>query len=64
MLKENAGVIDFGYSFNESGKISGDFDTQLPITNYQLLNFYTPTPNGTGPILVAKIFENFYKLNL
>ena len=64
MLKKGAGIIDFGYSFDENGKISGDFDTQLPITNYQLLNFYTPTPNGTGPILVAKIFENFYKLNL
>ena len=27
------------------------------------INFYTPTPGGTGPILVAKLFENFYKLN-
>ena len=48
-----------------SGKISGDFDssqlTNLP-TN-QLTNFYTPTPGGTGPVLVAKIFENFYTLN-
>ena len=43
--------------------ISGDFDTQLPATSYQLLNFYTPTPGGTGPILVAKLFENFYELN-
>jgi len=24
---------------------------------------YTPTPGGTGPILVAKLFENFYQLN-
>ena len=24
---------------------------------------YTPTPGGTGPVLVAKLFENFYKLN-
>ncbi|MBI5079498.1 bifunctional 5,10-methylenetetrahydrofolate dehydrogenase/5,10-methenyltetrahydrofolate cyclohydrolase, partial [Candidatus Wolfebacteria bacterium] len=63
MLKENAGVIDFGYSPDENGKISGDFDIQLPITNYQLLRFYTKTPGGTGPILVAKIFENFYRLN-
>ena len=64
MLKENAGVIDFGYSFNESGKISGDFDdSQLSNVKCQL-SFYTPTPNGTGPILVAKLFENFYKLNV
>ena len=62
-LKENTGVIDFGYSLDENGKIHGDLDTQSPITNYQLLRFYTKTPGGTGPILVAKLMENFYKLN-
>lgn len=69
-VKENAIVIDFGYSLiemsNEHGamskKLNGDF-------NYSSLNtqssslYYTPTPGGTGPILVAKIIENFYKLN-
>ena len=25
--------------------------------------WYTPTPGGTGPLLVAKLFENFYELN-
>jgi len=71
MLKNNALVIDFGYSL-ENGKIKGDFEaTQIPASNFQLPNSkfqipnfsYTPTPGGTGPILVAKIFENFYKLN-
>jgi len=69
MLKSGAGVIDFGYTVvemsNEQGvmskKISGDFDSSLLTTQHSLL-FYTPTPGGTGPILVAKIFENFYKL--
>ena len=63
MLKNGAGVIDFGYSFNKEGEISGDFET-YKLTNLQTnkLNFYTPTPGGTGSILVAKIFENFYKL--
>lgn len=64
MLKDNAGVIDFGYSINENGKIHGDFEANSLInklTNQP--NFYTPTPGGTGPILVAKLFENFYKLN-
>ena len=57
MLKNNALVIDFGYGL-ENGKIKGDFDaTQLTTFSYTL------TPGGTGPILVAKIFENFYKLN-
>lgn len=64
MLKDGAGVIDFGYARSADNKISGDFDAnQLPIINYQLLGFYTPTPGGTGPILVAKLFENFYALN-
>ncbi len=53
MLKNNALVVDFGYS---GGR--GDFD-QAGVDNIS----YTPTPGGTGPILVAKLFENFYKLN-
>jgi methylenetetrahydrofolate dehydrogenase (NADP+)/methenyltetrahydrofolate cyclohydrolase len=61
-LKENAGVIDFGYSLDENGKLKGDFNSQLPAINYQSLAFYTKTPGGTGPILIAKLFENFYKL--
>jgi len=59
-LKENSLVIDFGYSF-ENGKISGDFNSSMLLSSSSLS--YTPTPGGTGPILVAKLFENFYKLN-
>lgn len=65
MLKDGASIIDFGYSINENGKISGDFEINQLIN--QLTNqssFYTPTPGGTGPILVAKVFENFYNLNI
>lgn len=58
MLKHGAAVIDFGY---DQGK--GDLDDQLPATSYQQLAFYTPTPGGTGPILVAKVLENFCRLN-
>lgn len=56
MLKDNALVIDFGYSYG-NGKVRGDFDSH----GAEDIN-YTPTPGGTGPILVAKLFENFYKL--
>lgn len=66
MLKEGAAVIDFGYSRNAEGKIIGDFDCssllQPKNSNLQPV-FYTPTPDGTGPVLVAKILENFYNLN-
>ena len=62
ILKENAGIIDFGCSVGEDGKVRGDFNA-LNLKPYTLnLNFYTPTPAGTGPILVAKVFENFYTL--
>jgi len=56
-LKENAIVIDFGYDFDSNGKICGDF---LYDGDKEII--YTPTPEGTGPILIAKLFENFYNL--
>ena len=64
MLKDGAGIIDFGYGMLE-GEYSGDFDTRsLKIENSKVkTGWYTPTPGGTGPLLVAKLFENFYKLN-
>lgn len=58
-LKEGALVIDFGFNKKE-GKIIGDFDS----TRAEEKNIsYTRTPGGTGPILVARLFENFWKLN-
>lgn len=63
MLKSGAGVIDFGFDM-VNGKISGDLATPLLLTTSpNLLAFYTPTPGGTGPILVAELFRNFYDLN-
>jgi methylenetetrahydrofolate dehydrogenase (NADP+)/methenyltetrahydrofolate cyclohydrolase len=63
MLADGAGVIDFGYG-TLNGKYSGDLDTRdLAVSNRSPIAWYTPTPGGTGPILVAKLFENFYRLN-
>ncbi|MCX7589742.1 MAG: bifunctional 5,10-methylenetetrahydrofolate dehydrogenase/5,10-methenyltetrahydrofolate cyclohydrolase [Patescibacteria group bacterium] len=59
-LKQNTVVIDFGYDFDKNNKIYGDFDSDLAKEKDIL---YTPTPGGTGPILVAKLFENFLELN-
>ena len=61
MLKDGASVIDFGYGANGEGRLAGDFDA--PSRSGNASSFYTPTPGGTGPILVAKLFENFFLLN-
>ncbi len=58
-VKEGAVVIDFGFNRDAGGKIVGDFD---PAGADDRNIRYTKTPGGTGPILVAKLFENFYKL--
>jgi methylenetetrahydrofolate dehydrogenase (NADP+) / methenyltetrahydrofolate cyclohydrolase len=58
-LKEGAAVIDFGYATGADGKLKGD----LGLKDAERLRWYTPTPGGTGPVLVAKLFENFYLLN-
>ncbi|MEW6616943.1 MAG: bifunctional 5,10-methylenetetrahydrofolate dehydrogenase/5,10-methenyltetrahydrofolate cyclohydrolase [Patescibacteria group bacterium] len=55
MLKEKVLVIDFGYGMKD-GKICGDFNP-----NESNVDF-TPTPGGTGPILVVKLLENFFLL--
>ncbi|MDO8443199.1 MAG: bifunctional 5,10-methylenetetrahydrofolate dehydrogenase/5,10-methenyltetrahydrofolate cyclohydrolase [bacterium] len=71
LLKNNAVVIDFGYGLVD-GKLKGDFypgslitSACLPVGRASSLNTisYTPTPGGTGPVLVAEIYKNFYKLN-
>lgn len=60
-LRENTLVIDFGYDVKNGG-ICGDFNG-LKNGNSKFKIDYTPTPGGTGPILVAQIFVNFYALN-
>ena len=59
MVKSEAILIDFGYHVDSSG-IRGDFDFKSCFNKASLI---TPTPGGTGPILVAKLFENFFRLN-
>ena len=54
-LMDGAGAIDFGFP--------PDFNQEKLVVNAERLAFYTPTPFGTGPILIAKLFENFYFLN-
>ncbi|MEK7465602.1 MAG: bifunctional 5,10-methylenetetrahydrofolate dehydrogenase/5,10-methenyltetrahydrofolate cyclohydrolase [Patescibacteria group bacterium] len=58
MLKEGAVGIDFGYGTKDS-HVMGDFDPACE----RVCSVFTPTPGGTGPILVAQLFQNFYTLN-
>ena len=58
MIKKGAAVIDFGYS-QEGGKIKGDIDFDSIKKRASLI---TPTPGGTGPILVAMLFQNLKDL--
>lgn len=61
-LKPGATVIDFGYGMR-AGRVCGDFDASDADSINAKGITYTPTPGGTGPILVAQLFENFYALN-
>lgn len=56
--KEEAILIDFGTTVIEN-KIVGDIDVEK-IKNKAKL--YTPTPGGTGPLTIAMLFQNFFKL--
>jgi 5,10-methylene-tetrahydrofolate dehydrogenase/methenyl tetrahydrofolate cyclohydrolase len=61
-VREGAVVVDFGYGTDPAtGKPSGDFATSRESCGH--LALYTPTPGGTGPVLVASLFENFIALN-
>ncbi|OIO30516.1 hypothetical protein AUJ77_02995 [Candidatus Nomurabacteria bacterium CG1_02_43_90] len=55
-LKEGVVVVDYGYGMQE-GKVSGDVD----IDSVQNTGgFATPTPGGTGPLVVVSLLVNFY----
>jgi len=57
LLKNDAIVIDFGYGMLIE-KLAGDFNpTDVPDSIV-----HTKTPGGTGPVLVASLFENYETL--
>ncbi|MDP2855675.1 MAG: bifunctional 5,10-methylenetetrahydrofolate dehydrogenase/5,10-methenyltetrahydrofolate cyclohydrolase [bacterium] len=58
MIKKGAIVIDFGYG-QKNGKILGDVDFESVKRRAGLI---TPTPGGTGPLLVAALFQNLRDL--
>lgn len=58
-LKHAAVVIDYGYGRDEEDQLSGDVDMK---SAQKVAGYITPTPGGTGPIVVAQLFANFYRL--
>lgn len=57
LVKKGAIVIDFGYSFKK-GKIYGDINKKAAVK----ARLFTPTPGGTGPLLVVMLFQNLFSL--
>lgn len=56
-MKNGAGLIDIGIT-TKNKKVLGDVDPEC----YNKASFFTPVPGGVGPITVAKLLENVYKL--
>ncbi len=56
-IKDNSNIFDYGCSKKE--KICGDCEDSDDFE--KKCNLYAPVPNGVGPIVVAKLFENLFK---
>ena len=60
LIKERAAVVDFGYGRTADGKLSGDVHMPSVASRAALV---TPTPGGTGPLVIACLLRNFFELN-
>jgi len=61
MVKPNAIVIDVGISKDENGKLQGDVD----FANVsQIAGAITPNPGGIGPMTIAMLLANTYRLHM
>ncbi len=59
MIKPNAIVIDVGISRDENGKLCGDVDFEAVS---QIAGAITPNPGGVGPMTIAMLLANTYRL--
>jgi len=60
MIKEGVVIIDAGTS-EENGAVVGDVDFE---SVNSIASFISPTPGGVGPVTVAMLLENVYKVAL
>jgi len=58
-VKDNAIVIDVGFSVASDNKISGDIDFDIVSPKCY---YITPVPGGVGPMTIASLLENTVKL--
>jgi methylenetetrahydrofolate dehydrogenase (NADP+)/methenyltetrahydrofolate cyclohydrolase len=58
MVKEGVVIIDAGTS-EENGAVVGDVDMESVLDK---ASFMTPSPGGVGPVTVAMLLENVYKV--
>ena len=54
-IKPGAVIIDVGYSLDQNGQVSGDFDFD---SVSQVAGFITPVPGGVGPMTIASLLFN------
>ncbi len=59
MIKPNAVVIDVGIT-KEDGRVYGDVDFEEA---KEMTRAITPVPGGVGPVTVAKVLENTWRLS-
>ena len=59
MIKPNATVIDVGISRETDGRVVGDVDFEEA---KEMTAAITPVPGGIGPLTVAKVLENTWRL--
>lgn len=58
-IKKGAVVIDYGYG-SVNGKLAGDIEID---SVDKVASYVTPTPGGTGPVVVAMLLWNFFQMN-
>jgi methylenetetrahydrofolate dehydrogenase (NADP+)/methenyltetrahydrofolate cyclohydrolase len=57
MVKKGVVLIDIGTS-SENGEIKGDIDPAA----YKKASYVAPVPGGVGPVAIAMLIENLFKL--
>ncbi len=58
-IKKGSIIIDIGINFNKYGKIIGDINFKKIIKK---VKYITPTPGGVGPMTIAILIKNIYKI--